>query len=323
MVMETSGMNVARTGGLHLPTQVWGMALAVAFVDLVWVLLTPMSIAINEVAISFAVLAGLAFFWFIYTYLRPSPQIAALALSAIFLLFHTNSSAPMSYLAASFGNPSYDGAYVAIDQAIGFDWMAFIMWANERPVFIELTRWAYYSSFFQIIFVLILLSFTQQYDRLKEFCFGYGATCIGVITIFGLVPSLGPYAYFTPDPEIFSNLDPVAAQSHLAHVKALRSGEMTFIVPSGIKGIIPFPSFHTCLAILVPYALRNTRYVRGPVLLLNVVVIAGTLTEGGHYFVDLVGGAVLTGLVIALMPLVLWGAKDRDADLSVSAKIAA
>lgn len=58
-----------------------------------------------------------------------------------------------------------------------------------------------------------------------------------------------------------------------------------------VQGMVTFPSFHTVLALLVPFALRGYRWVFWPAVTLNAVVLVGTLTEGGHYLTDVLGGA--------------------------------
>jgi len=66
------------------------------------------------------------------------------------------------------------------------------------------------------------------------------------------------------------------------------------------EGIVVFRSFHTTLAIITTYAARGLRYVFVPVCILNAIVIVATLPEGGHHLVDLVGGALVVVVAIAV-----------------------
>src|SRR5262249_48360851 len=66
-----------------------------------------------------------------------------------------------------------------------------------------------------------------------------------------------------------------------------------------LEGLITFPSFHTAGAIMFIWALRKVPYVRRPALALNAALLAATLIDGTHYFIDLVGGAVVAFAAIA------------------------
>ena len=66
------------------------------------------------------------------------------------------------------------------------------------------------------------------------------------------------------------------------------------------EGLVTFPSFHTTLAIITTYAVRGVRYVFAPVCALNAVVIVATLPEGGHHLIDLVAGALIAAVAIAV-----------------------
>jgi membrane-associated phospholipid phosphatase len=56
---------------------------------------------------------------------------------------------------------------------------------------------------------------------------------------------------------------------------------------------------------------RGLRYVFVPVCILNAVVIVATLPEGGHHLVDLIGGALVAALTIAVVRRVARGDVKR------------
>jgi membrane-associated phospholipid phosphatase len=62
------------------------------------------------------------------------------------------------------------------------------------------------------------------------------------------------------------------------------------------EGIITFPSFHAALGIIFIAGLWPIPVLRWIGLIVNVLMIAATPVEGGHYFID-----VLAGVVIALL----------------------
>jgi membrane-associated phospholipid phosphatase len=60
------------------------------------------------------------------------------------------------------------------------------------------------------------------------------------------------------------------------------------------------PSFHTICGLLIVYACRGHRYLWLAAVAYATVMIASTPIMGGHYFVDLIAGALLTAAVVAI-----------------------
>jgi hypothetical protein len=75
---------------------------------------------------------------------------------------------------------------------------------------------------------------------------------------------------------------------------------MTSITLGKMEGIITFPSFHTACAVLLPYLFRQHRYLRWPVLAMNVLMLFSIPNHGYHYLVDMLAGAPIAGLAIGL-----------------------
>ena len=86
---------------------------------------------------------------------------------------------------------------------------------------------------------------------------------------------------------------------HYEALQALRSQADTTLDLSKVQGLVTFPSFHTNLAIITAYAVRDIRFFAVPVTILNGIVIVATLPEGGHYLVDVLAGAVIAASCIA------------------------
>ncbi len=87
-------------------------------------------------------------------------------------------------------------------------------------------------------------------------------------------------------------------------IHAIRDGHR-LIDGSKITGLLTFPSYHACSAILFAWALYPLKVVRWPVIALNAVMFCLTVVIGGHYVVDLFGGAALAALAILLARLPL------------------
>jgi membrane-associated phospholipid phosphatase len=76
---------------------------------------------------------------------------------------------------------------------------------------------------------------------------------------------------------------------------------MTTATWRGAEGLISFPSFHTAWAILLALALRRWRVAFLLSSILNAAVVAATLTTGWHYASDVLGGALVCAVAVALV----------------------
>ena len=67
---------------------------------------------------------------------------------------------------------------------------------------------------------------------------------------------------------------------------------------SQLQGLVTFPSFHTVLAVIISYAMRVSRILATLTIPLNCIVIAGTITEGGHHLTDVIAGGFIAVFAI-------------------------
>jgi membrane-associated phospholipid phosphatase len=70
-------------------------------------------------------------------------------------------------------------------------------------------------------------------------------------------------------------------------------------------GIATFPSFHATVAVLTPLTLRSYRPIFAALLILNAAMLAATITEGAHYFIDVLAGGCMACLAHGLAKRVI------------------
>ena len=87
---------------------------------------------------------------------------------------------------------------------------------------------------------------------------------------------------------------------------ALREGTLPTIALSEIRGLVTFPSFHACLAVLTAWALAPVPVIGPLAALLNGAILVATLGAGGHYLPD-----VLAGTLMGIFLVVSHGARHR------------
>lgn len=206
-----------------------------------------------------------------------------------------------SYLATGNAGSLQDANLAAFDRALGFNWPAFLAWTNQYPMLVWLLRTAYHSTGPQLFLLPVLLAMFLRRDRLAEFMAVLAVSSLLTGVIMAFVPAAGAYAYFKPDSATFDNYAPISGMWHHATLVALRENAAPVLDFSMTQGLVTFPSFHTVLAILTCYAVRGWHWIFWPTVMLNAVVLVGTITEGGHHFVDLLAGAAVVCTAISFV----------------------
>ncbi|AWN38949.1 hypothetical protein DK427_10575 [Methylobacterium radiodurans] len=237
--------------------------------------------------------------------IKSEPSLRAMALASAALIAFTVPAAILHYAAATLGLPLIDGALARVERTLGFDWPVYVALLAAHP---DLNWWlslAYHTSGPQIAVVVIVLAATRRLGRLWAFVRLFCATLLCVIAVSALLPAAGAFAHYAPATVPPAGIETVGALWHLDALERLRAGTFDRLALGDLRGLVTFPSFHVCLAILTAWALGPVRVVGPLALLLNAAVIIATLGSGGHYLADLAGGAA-----VALAGLWLHGGRS-------------
>ena len=74
-----------------------------------------------------------------------------------------------------------------------------------------------------------------------------------------------------------------------------------------VEGIVCLPSFHAIWAVLSAVTLWSVKPLRIPSSILAVLIIASTVTSGGHYACDTVAGILLAGAAVLCANAIMRG----------------
>lgn len=238
----------------------------------------------------------------IYGTVRYDRNIVA-ALSAVLLIIgFSAAAAPLSYLVATLGLPQWDNALLRWDRALGLDWRAYLDWVNNRPLIGLMFTLTYQSLMSQMIVICLVLGLGGRHFELRVFTLAVVMSGMVCVLISALMPAMAMYVQLGLKPHDFPNLAPAAAYVHVEHILSLRDGTFRVFSLDTAEGIITFPSYHASLAVIFMAALWSVRWLRWPGVVLNLLVIAATPIDGGHYFVDVGAG-------IAIAAACLWAAR--------------
>ncbi|WP_066471337.1 phosphatase PAP2 family protein [Bosea sp. WAO] len=274
----------------------WALIVAVLLSCLAWLPFTNVSIVplslIGPVAagVACALLAGY------YRAFRAETKLAdALDCMGQVMAFMIT-GVLLSYLAATMSFPEQDALFYALDRSLGLDWLAYLKAIDARPWLGTMFGLAYASILPQIVVLVIALAFSGRGDAARIMVFAMMLSALVSIAISGLMPAVAMFVHLGLTPADYPNLNPGAAFVHVADIKALRSGASFLVDLSRAEGIITFPSYHAALALLMLLAGWTHPLLRWPFVIINLLMIAATPIDGGHYFID-----VFAGLGLALL----------------------
>jgi membrane-associated phospholipid phosphatase len=223
----------------------------------------------------------------------------------LFLLLFTLCGSVLTYMGQAVTAPLQDHTFAVADAALGLDFVGFHAWVGTVPLLPEAMYVAYNSCLIQFLIVFLACAVTLDRENAAQLCSLLVLTIVPTIVFATLWPALGSCVYYEPVAEPFSHLNPLACREYLPHVESLRNGTFHTFDVTQTMGIVTFPSFHTIMAIIATYAVRHYRWLFVPFVLLNTVNILSTVPLGGHYFVDVFGGAAIALSAIAI---VRWNA---------------
>lgn len=260
-----------------------------------------LTIKISSAVPGFAVVTGLFVLYWIYAYARPDLRLATLGAGSAVLIAYTHVGAALSYAMTALDWPLLDPQFAALDRHIGFNWVGYLSWTAAHPSIARGLRAAYFSSMYQTAAVIVALALLGQIQRLIAFLWLFILTSATVIVLSGLLPAAGAFVYHEPAAALRAVVGLDAGVWHLDQFEALRRGSLTVIDFSKLEGLVTFPSFHTALAMICAWGFWTVRCARWPMAALSAVIIASTPSIGGHYLIDVIGGAALTVVAILLV----------------------
>ncbi|WP_189545993.1 phosphatase PAP2 family protein [Mesorhizobium sp. M2E.F.Ca.ET.209.01.1.1] len=231
---------------------------------------------------------------------RVSEGLESVGIFLMLFFVFSPANALYMFLAAATQHPLMDGAMAAMDRSIGFNWPAVVEAANSSPLLASVLVATYASVLYQVPLVLIFHASTSGRARFFEFAATLVMDLFMTTTISMLVPTAGAYSYYQLQASSYSHFTAIGGFAHLDTLHQLRSLAPYEFTMRKVIGLVSFPSFHTSLGILVVFALRRT-FLFWPAVLVNVAMIAATVPEGGHHFMDVVVGAIIAVVSISLI----------------------
>jgi hypothetical protein len=243
--------------------------------------------------VALGMMAFLGGSYIVYGVWRPAPTLSHLC-GALGVIACTGGMAGIvSLIGLRYGAPLIDGQLAGLDHALGVETPNVLRVVAAHPFWSRLLGIAYEGSFPLLGGTLIMLAVTRRFEQLWTLAFVFAATVLACTMVSVFVPARGAFAHFGYPAEIIDRLPAGAGTYHLTKFDYYRQHPNPFISFAQLQGVVTFPSFHCCLALMTIAACRGVRLLAQASLAWNVLVIVSTLPVGGHYAIDLPAGTAL------------------------------
>lgn len=309
-------------GGLR-PYAAWALVAATLLIDVVWLSVSQVSVVPLSLVAPVATAVGLAAAGRYYLRRRDELKLGIALDCTGQIIGFLAAGALLSYLMATLGHPLQDRALHAADLALGLDWLAYLKAVDARPWLGQLFSFAYTSFIPQVIVLILLLSFGGRGEAARIMILAMMLAGLATIIVSGFMPAMAMFVHLGLGPADYPNLSPGASFVHVADMQSLRSGRPVLLDLARAEGIITFPSYHAALGLLLLLGAMAHRWARWPFAALNLVMIAATPIDGGHYFVDVGAGLAIAGtsyllarrIIVPAVAVVPQPALQRDGAL--------
>jgi hypothetical protein len=188
--------------------------------------------------------------------------------------------------------PLVDRQLLLLDHFLGIDTVGVVRWLSNLPRWVMLTmEGAYHSTIPMVLAGLILLSVLG--DRIEAwraaFCFVGSVLSVCILSIFTPAKGIG---LWLADAD-FRRLPDDAVRYFWSTFDTFYSGKDPVLSIGAVDGVVSFPSFHMAMCLIVLAMWRTRLPALALVTLWAIPMLGATLAIGGHYVVDLIGGALV------------------------------
>jgi hypothetical protein len=247
----------------------------------------------KSLVLVFGTLAFLTTVYLVYARWRPAPILSNLAGAIAIIFCSIVMAAIISLVGLRYQFPLIDDVLANVDRSVGIDLPPIILWFADHSLISDFLSAAYLSSFIQLTGLTVFLAIAKRFDKLWQLVFIFAFTIVASTTISAFWPAIGAFAHFGYSADILGRLPRDAGIYHLEHFEYFRNAPFPEVSLGKLQGVVTFPSFHCCLALMTIFATTGTTWLFGGALFLNTLVLLSTIPIGGHYAIDLPCGALL------------------------------
>lgn len=273
------------------------------------------SVEPQSLAIALTLFGFLGGAYLVYGRARPEPVLSNLCGGLAVLACSGAMAGIISLVGLRYGAPLIDAHLADLDRNMGVHTPDIVRLLSGSPLVIQLLDLAYESSFPLLGCLMVFLAVTRRFTQMWTLAFVFAVTVVICTTISVPIPARGAFAHFAYTSDILDQLPPQAGIYHLVKFDYYRHHAEPIISFAHLQGVVTFPSFHCCLALMTVAACHGIRWLAPLSVGWNVLVIVSTLPVGGHYAIDLPVGAMVW-LAAALAAQALTAGRVRHTSVT-------
>lgn len=271
----------------------WMMVGAIGFIDIGWI--WHVGLGVQNAGLYFSAIAALVMAAGVVARQgRGGERFAAwsrvMALYLAFLL----AAQTASFLCGMLDRPFQDARFVAIDQALGFDWPRWAKAVTTRRWLEWLLIAAYFSYVPHFVLALSLNALRGREARSRELLWQIVVAFVLTMLLFAWLPAAGPWAHFA----VADKLDSFPVR----YLAVLRSHGLQALDVLQVEGVVTFPSFHAVYVVLLTYVHRGHKRLLPTAAAINTAMLVSLPAPGGHYLIDIIVGLIIGIVAIAAAP---------------------
>jgi hypothetical protein len=220
------------------------------------------------------------------------------AIFAAIALVGAVASYPIAALTHGYADPTL----ARTDAALGFHWIAWYqVVANHR--ILQLLGIACYESIY-LTPAALLGWFALHGQRMEahRFLASFWLAAVLTLTLFAMMPAVGPLSFLWHRPIRYM---PMSELWQPDLIPALRAHMIHTIDLGQLRGIVSAPSFHAAAATLYLRTAWRAGAMRWPLLGVVGSMLLATPVEGTHYLTDMILGAGVAVVAMALIDAAL------------------
>lgn len=272
------------------------MICCVLVIDLIWFPFSALTFSISNLAVLIVIIGAFLVAGGIQRRYEFSAVTKHLAVELYILVLFGIVGFIFSYLVIESGWTIRDDLFVAIDNALGFDWRNYTLFFLHNDLLRLSSLILYVMSPLLVGFAVFWFCLKGNFNCASEIVAMVILGGILCVVISGIVPSAGASKHLPLDSNFYRGYRVIFDDIYGAEFSHLRDGvgiEVSLLHP---LALIAFPSYHACLSLVVMLVFWGTGVVGNIIFALCLVSLLSIPVQGGHYLSDVLGG-LLTGAI--------------------------
>jgi hypothetical protein len=246
---------------------------------------------------------ALLLFLLVSTYARPilaASKICQYMAGGLGLKFLYLNLRIFNHLCFSISMPWSDELLIIWSDVLGLDWVSYAKWFLAHEQLAYMARICYRRVEIPLVIIYVIFCVLKKHGIQGGYVVSVALTAIACTVISAFFPAKAAIHTIAPV-ELARSLPSGLGTYQIGFIEALQNRFHHTLHPAALPGLSTFPSFHTALGVLIIFWGWRANWAVGAVCTVySLLMIAAIPVFGGHYFIDLVFGALIA-LLFAFM----------------------